>query len=262
MSNELNQRGRGVQILLDNQKDQHESLLTAALIARKLKLVLQGLFIEEENQIRAADLSFSREISLWSAKERQISSESVHRILRANARLTQKELKKVANSVKVDCSFQVIRGERVQWIKDNIDSAEILFLGGNKLVNRSFQSLKYCCEVTPPLLAVFDGSKASENAFKIAVQIAENNKKSLLVLLLVNDLSDEQAIKDQINLLIQDHPDIILDIETMTQSQFSNKSGQMRAHMLIIPRDMQWLQNKAHFGALIQQAHCPVVLVR
>ena len=71
MSKERNKHRPGVQILLDNQRNQYESLLSAASLARQLKVELQGLFIEEENQIRAADLSFSREISLWSAKERK-----------------------------------------------------------------------------------------------------------------------------------------------------------------------------------------------
>ena len=262
MSIERNKQNSGVQILLDYQKNQHESLLSAASLARKFKLELQGLFIEEEDQIRAADLSFSREISRWSAEERQISGESVHRILRAHARLKQKELENVANSAKVDCSFQVIRGERIRWIKENINTAEILFLGAHKLASKRFQSFRYCTEVTPPLLTIFDGSVSSERAFKIAMQIAENNKKPLLVILLVGEFSEEQQIKDKINILLLKASNIVLRIKSVLRSSSPKAILQIQAQMLIIPSDIEWAQNEKHLEKLIEQVRCPIVFVQ
>ncbi len=262
MSNQLNQRDIGIQILLENQKNQFESLLSAAALAEKMKVQLQGLFIEEDNLIRAADFPLSREVSRWSAEERQITAESVHRILRAHARCQQKELEKAANKANVACSFQVIRGERVRWIKENINTLEILFLGGHDLASKPFQSLRYCSEVTPPLITVFDGSVASERAFKIAVQIAENSKKPLSMILLVNELSGEQRIKEKINLLLRNHPNIALNVETITENHFSNASRKLQAHMLIFPTDIEWAKDEELLGKLIQQVHCPIVLVR
>ncbi|KAG1658084.1 Ribonuclease [Nymphon striatum] len=94
MSTNRNKSNRGIQVLLENQRNQLELLLTAAALARSSEVKLRGLFIEEENLIRAANLPMSREVSRWSAKERHITGDSVHRILNAHASRQQKELEK------------------------------------------------------------------------------------------------------------------------------------------------------------------------
>jgi len=254
-------RGIAIQILLDNQKNQLESLLSAALLARKQKVQLQGLFIEEENQIRAADFPLSREVSLWSAEERHVSGESVHRTMRANARLQQKAIEKMAIEKKIDYSFEVIRGEKINWIKENANLSKILFIGGYDLKPKPFQSLKYCSEVTPPLIALFDGSVASEHALKIAVQIADKNKKPLLVLLLVDDLTGSEYLKNQLNATLHKYPDILLDVETILANQIVNRMRKQQAYMLITSNRIAWIKGEGTFCAFIHQIHCPIVLV-
>ena len=263
MSKELNTRNIAVQILLDNQKNQLESLLSAALLAKKLKAQLQGLFIEEENLLRAADLLLSREISRCSAQERQITGESVHRILRANARHQQKEFERVATEKKIDCSFQVIRGDTANWIKENVNQSEILFIGGYDLKPKPFQSYKYCREVTPPLIALFDGSIASERALKIAVQIAKkNNSKSLLILLLVDDSFTKELLKNQLNTIFQKHSGIAISVEAISKKYLTSRLRRQAINMLISPSGIEWTQDEEYFRKLMQQVHCPMVLVR
>lgn len=260
--NTPNTRGIAVQILLDNQKNQLESLLSAALLARKQKVQLQGLFIEEENQIRAADFPLSREVSLWSAEERHVSGESVHRTMRANARLQQKTIEKMAIAKKIDYSFEVIRGEKMNWIKENSNSSKILFIGGHDLKPKPFQYLKYCSEVIPPLIALFDGSIASERALKIAVQISKkNNNKSLLILLLVDDLLTEEFLKNQLNTIFQKHSDIAISVEAISKKHLTSRLRRQAINMLISPSGIELTQDEGIFSKLIHQIHCPIVLV-
>lgn len=261
MSNEQNKRNIGVQILLDSQKNQFESLLSAASLARKLEVQLQGLFIEEDNLIRAADLPLSREVSLWSAEERQITGESVHRILRAHARHQQKELERVATAKEIEFTFKVIRGEKNNWIKENINSSNILFVGGHDLTPKPFQSLKYCSDVTPPLISLFDGSSASEHAFKIALQIAEKNNKYLRVLLLANDSSTEELLETQLNIQMRNHSNISVSVESISKHDVISSLHKQRINMLIAPSDIEWAQDDERFEMLIYQINYPIVLV-
>jgi len=219
------------------------------------------LFIEEESLIRAADLPLSREVSLWSAEERHITGESVHRILRAHARHQQKELERVATEKEIDFSFEVISGEKNNWIKENINLSDILFIGGHDLKQKPFESLKYCSEVTPPLIALFDGSLASEHAFKIALQIAEKDIKCLLVLLLANDVSTQEYLKKQLDSLMHNYSDIALTVETTTKNHAISALRGRQIHMLISPRNTEWAQDEDRLGELIHYVHCPIVLV-
>lgn len=250
-----------VKVLLDGQKNQYELLLSAASLARALNVRLQGFFIEEESLMRAADLSFSREISCWSAKERKISGESVHRILRMHARHKKQELEKVASQERIDYSFEIIHGKRARWIKENISPVKIVFFGGHKLTSEPFRSFRYGKKVIPPLITVFDGSAASERAFKIAVQIADYNKKSLTVILVANDIPETLRMKIKINHLLENFPNSALIIDGLTQANFYKALIKAQADMMIISRNIEWIKDDEVFEGIMSRVHCPVVLV-
>lgn len=264
MLNEENKQAKlnkEVQVLLDGQKNQYALLLSAASLARALNVRLQGFFIEEESLVRAADLSFSREISCWSARERQISGESVHRILRMHARHKKQELERVAHQEKIEYSFEVVHGERVRWIKENISPVKIVFFGGHRLTSEPFRSFRYCREILPPLITVFDGSAASERALQIAVQIADYHKKSLTIILVVNDVAEAQRIEVKINHLLVNHPDIALVIDKLTRKYFYEALIKSRADMIIIPHNIEWINGDGIFEGIMNRVNCPIVLV-
>ncbi|GAA0422843.1 universal stress protein [Cocleimonas flava] len=252
----------GVKILLENQKNQIESLLSAASLAKNLNVQLQGLLIEEENLIRAADLSLSCEVSLWSAEERHINSESIHRTMRAHARHQKKELEKVAAQKNIEYSFVVIRGEKDNWIKENIRSSDILFIGGYQLKETSFEAFKYCTKATPPLIALFNGSVASENALKIALKIAKKDKSSVQILLLADDFSAEEFQRNQLNTLLKNHADIAVTVESISKQHIASTLRRKPIKMLIAPADFALDQGQEPLVKLLHQLLCPVVLVK
>ena len=257
----VKQQSLEVRVLLDNQRNQFDLLCSAAALARKMKVRLQGLFIEEENLLRAADLSLSREISLWSAQERHINGESIQRMLRANARYKQKELEKVAREGKVEYTFEVIRGERTRWIRESVNTSGVLFIGGKNQALKRYQHLKYCSWDKAPLQIIYSGSPASERALKTAVQIAELNKRPLLVLTTA-EVSDEIFLRKQISLLLKKRHVTTVTIEKNTNGDVYNALRKQPIHMLILPSDIEWTHDPEQLESLLRQAHCPVILVR
>jgi len=251
-----------VRILLDNQRSQLESLTSAAALARKMKVHLQGLYIEEENLLRAADLTLSREISLWSARERHMTGESIERTLRANARYKQKELEQAARKEKVEYSFQVIRGERVRWVQESVNTSGILFIGGKDLAPKRYRHLKYCSYSQNQLQVIFTGSPASERALKTAVQMAELDKRPLLILTTVGESSDELKLREQINILLEKQLKTTISIEASSDEDILSSLRKRQVHMLIVPSDIEWAQDEKQLEKLLQQVSCPVILVR
>lgn len=258
----VNEHPEEVRILLDNQRSQLESLTAAAALARMMNVRLQGLYIEEENLLRAADLNLSREISLWSAQERHMTGESIERMLRANARHKQKELEQVARKEKVEYSFQIIRGGRVRWIQESVNTSGVLFIGGKDMAPRRYQHLKYCSYRKDLLQVVFSGSPASERALKTAVQIAELDKRPLLILTTVGESADELILREQINILLEKRLKTTISIETRSKEDVLSSLRKRQVHMLIIPSDIDWAQDEKQLEKLLQQVHCPVILVR
>jgi len=256
------ERNMNVQILLDNQKNQAESLISAAALARVLKVQLQGLFIEEESWLRAADLHISREVSRWTAQERYITSDRVERILRLHARQSQEVLESTALKEKVDYSFQVIRGEKINWLKENMDASEILFLGGHEYKTKSYQSYKYCRELIIPMVVLFDGSEAAEKALELAIQIAEKNDKSLLILFLLTDLLTGKMQKNQLDERLKNHPTIMISVEYIESNHVFAMLRRRKINLLIMSANMEWVQDNERLSQLIYQLNYPTLLIK
>jgi len=251
-------RNTNVQILLDHKQNQTESLLSAALLAKTLKVQLQGLFIEEEALLRAAAFPLASEISLRSGKERHITGDGMQRILRSHARRLQGLVEKVAHEKRIDYTFQIIRGEKSSWLKENRNTSEILFIGGHEPTMKSHRAFKYCSEIFHPLVAIFDGSIGSDNALKTALQIAENNNKPLHIFFLDDGLLAENAKKEQLEPLIKNHAELLISIETISKTYLTELLQRRKINLLIFSSDSDWVKDHEGF---IHYLSCPSLIV-
>ena len=258
----MNEPTGNICILLDNQRDQFDFLTSAAALTRQMKARLQGLFIEEEDLIRAADLSFSREISRWSAQERHLTSEGINRILRTSARHSKKVLEKVAQEEKIECSFQVIRGERISWIKESVNTSDILFIGGKLSALKSYQHHKFGTRSINPLQVIYTGTPASQRALEIAVQIAKLGNRPLVILTIVDEITNELSLRKQINTALINYPAFDTSIKIIKTEQLIEALRKLRIFMLVFPSDIEWIQEENHFDDLLRITNCPIALVR
>jgi hypothetical protein len=258
----MNEPMGSILILLDNQRDQFDFLKSAAALTRQMKARLQGLFIEEEDLICAADLSFSREISRWSAQERQLTGEGINRILRASARHSKKALEKVAQEEKIECSFQVIRGERISWIKESVNTSDILFIGGKLSNQKNSQYHNSCTRGINALQVIYTGTPASQRALEIAVQIAKLGNRPLVILTIVNEITDELPLREQINTTLINYPAFETSVKIIKTEQLIEALHKLRIFMLVFPSDIKWAQEDNHLDDLLRTTNCPIALVR
>ncbi len=82
----------------------------AVAIAASAKTRLHGLFVENEDLLRAASLPFTREISFTTAKEQPTDFEQMQRSLQAMATQFKEALQKAAKASKIPCSFDYVSG--------------------------------------------------------------------------------------------------------------------------------------------------------
>lgn len=253
-----------VQILLESRKDQLEIVQTAAALARELKTRLEASFIEEESLINAAELTISREISLWSAQENQISAEYICRSLRANARYKRKQLEKAAQQAVIESSFNVCRGERLSWILQSVKNTDVLFTGGTKQAPSSHRSLDYSHRSKLPIHLYFTGSNASKRALKIAIQLAQVGSGQLIVSVLENDGLERIAEnKAKLEQLLTESPAVSASIEVIKYSQLKAGLQKPQNRLIVFPYDMQSKRDIADFlNNLLSKALNPIILVR
>ena len=213
--------------------------------------------------------SISSDISRWSAKEKEISSDSVQQALRNHARHQQRELKKIAEQQKIKYGFDVVRGERNSWIIDEIKRNSLLFVSHQNLISNSCNNLNYSylnkCVTTltniTPVKVVFSGNKASKRALKIAVQIAQLSNRSLTVLIESKTFENELNLREQLNKYLEKQTRMKVNAEIFdTQNQAKTLSEAL--FMLIYPVD---INDEAEFPRLLKllnHLHSSLILVR
>jgi len=262
MSNQLTE----VRVLLSNRINQNDDLLSAVTLAKTLKVSLQGTYLEEEDLMRAAELSISSDISRWSAKEKEINTDTVQQAFRSHAKHQKRELKKIAEQEEIEFGFDVVRGERNSWIIDEIKRNSLLFVTNQNVninicnnLNYSFLSKNVASKY--PVKVVFSGSITSIRALKIAIQISRLRDRSLTVLLDTDTFENEISLREQLNKYLDKHKEINVNAELINiQEQTKLLSEQL--YMLVYPVEINEKNDFKHLNKLLQSLHSTLILVR
>ena len=116
-------------VALDASSHSLAALEAAADLAASFDAELIGLFVEDVNLLRLADLPFTREIGLFSARRRQIEIHEVERQLRGQARRVRRTFTVVTQSMEVHGTFRVARGAITSKLLDAAADADMIILG-------------------------------------------------------------------------------------------------------------------------------------
>lgn len=168
-----------------------------------------GLFVEDLNLLRLAQLPFAREVAVYSARVRQIGREDLERQLRAQAARLRRQLSRRAMHLGVRWSFHVSRGDIAAELMQRAEQADLVILGKTGWSeSRSMGStarllaaeargrvliLQRERHLARALRVVFDGSESAQRALHSAALLADRERRRLSVLLLADG---SEAIPD------------------------------------------------------------------
>jgi hypothetical protein len=100
----------------------------AAVIAAKLGVDLDALFVEDADLYAVADLPITQEISLSSARTREISGHGVEQAVRCLSREAEAHFTAVVRRSRLQGQFQVTRARREQALSDASLQVDMLML--------------------------------------------------------------------------------------------------------------------------------------
>jgi nucleotide-binding universal stress UspA family protein len=119
---------RRVAVALDASLQSHQALQAAAELAASLQAELEGIFVEDINLIRLAELPFTREIRPASMTEETINLQRMEQELRSLARQEKQKLELVAREKGVSCSFRIRRGQVKTELMEAVTEVDVLTL--------------------------------------------------------------------------------------------------------------------------------------
>jgi nucleotide-binding universal stress UspA family protein len=216
---------RRILIAIDASPASRAALDLAAELALRYQAELVGIYVEDINLLRSADIPFAEEVGTFSGTSRVIDSAHIERELRAHGRRVERMLASIATKANLRWTFLSTRGLIHSELLAAAPGSDLIILGksgwsGRKnigstaravAVKSPIQSLILMRKVRPnsPVMVLYDGSTASKNALAAAHKIvhpesyltvlinAENRDKAnqLEKEILISSEREEQKIK-------------------------------------------------------------------
>lgn len=265
-------------VALDASPSSLAALEAAVELAADYGAALIGLFVEDVNLVRMAQLPFSRKVVEYNARVRDLELEDLERQLRAQGERARLALAQRATARGVRWSFRVSRGEIPLEVLAEAEGVDFIILGktgwsGRRRLGSTTRVvlskaaghvlvLERGVRISRPVNIVYDGSELGKEALAAGATLAERENLALTVILLAD--SDEGAAKLQDeaaswlrgrNLAARFHWLVPPDPDDLV------KAVQAAGCLLVIPRQLRSLEGDP-VPDLVDGLRCPVLVVR
>lgn len=157
-----------------------------------------GIFVEDEDLLRAARLPFAREYGVWEPRGRPFDSGEMERRLRARGAALRREMEREAARTRLTWSFRVARGSVSAEVVAAGEQADVIFVGRTqqaharrlgstaRAVLAHSRRTVFCVRHRPAsgrtVVAAYDGSDASGRALRTAADLAGPGPDGVVVL--------------------------------------------------------------------------------
>jgi nucleotide-binding universal stress UspA family protein len=269
-------------VALDASPHSLAALEAAVDLAARFQAELSGLFVEDENLLRLAELPFVREIGIFTATRRRIDSEEMERQIRVQSRRVRRVFTLTTERAHVQRSFRVARGAVLSEVLSAAAEADVLVLGqaGWSLLQRGRLGstvrgilpeqfglaliLKEGTCLGDPLAVVYDGSPVAERALIAADALRRQPDKdrALIVLLLAEESQSAQTLQSQAASRLADRNAIAV-YRSLTSANALWLADILQAEgcgMLVLPARSSALQDSV-LVELLEHLDLPVLLV-
>jgi nucleotide-binding universal stress UspA family protein len=256
------------------------ALEAAAELAARLEAEVLGLFVEDVNLLRLAELPFTQEVSVSTTACRRLGVREMERQLRAQATRMRRTFAAYAERAQAHWSFQVTRGVIPRELLTAASNADLITLGktgcsigrGRRLGStaRAILAEAPCPALVIqegerlrlPMMVIYDGSPLAEKALATATALGQG-LDSLVVFILADGTEAAHGMKTQASEWLQQR-DLMARFYLLTESRVSRLAGAVqmeRVGTLVVPASISLLQDE-ELLQLLDQVKVPVLLVR
>ena len=199
-------------VALDTSPYSAAALTVAAEVAATLNLELRGIYVEDVNLLHLCGLPFGLEIGSFTANPRRLEQAHMERDFRLQAAQLRRAMADIAGRQRVSWSFKVVRGGVTQEVLSAGSSAQMVSIGrvGTTPGKRTGSTAQAVVRNTQrpvivqaqktlegPFTVVYMGDASSDNAMRLAIQLAKQRKTSIGVLAMADVRSQADAYVDE-----------------------------------------------------------------
>ena len=250
-------------VALDTSARSQAALDTAAELASALSAQLMGLFVEDINLLRLAELPFAREVGHASAANRPLEFSEVERALRGQAARIERAVAEAAGRLQLQWSFRVARGQVVPQILAVAEDVDFVVFGKEGRAASQATSQRAAIPAVGPVLVLFDGSLAARQALITAARLAQANGRPLNVLVPADATEDFQRLRGIASETLRGGPSPVryVALAGADVAHLARTASREKCSAFVLASASLPLAHE-EVGALLYAIGCPVVLVR
>lgn len=202
-----------VLVALDGSPQSRAALQAATNLAAILGADVTGVFVEDQNLIRMAELPFAREVRWFSGEPRAMAPRALKRSLRAQAARVRKELIQRAESLGLAWQFERRLGHTIEVLLARARQADIVVLGrasqrARRKVGSTAQALIRApgsptlilpedAQLPARILVLYDGSSIAEHVLQAGAALAANFGQGISVLIVAPDKPSAAGLQQE-----------------------------------------------------------------
>lgn len=272
---------RRILVALDASQPSLAALETAAELAARLEAELVGLFVEDINLLRLAELPFAQELGIFSATGRRLDTEQLERQLQAQAERARRALAAKAERAHVRWSFQITRGVVAPQVIGAATEADLVILGrASASISRSTRVgstaratamgatcpalvLAHGARLNLPLLLLYDGSPPAQKALAVAAGLVRGEDRHLILFILADNAEQAQGLKQQVSRWLQEHG-LMARYRLVLGASLGRLKEMIEAEScgtLVLPAQTSCLEEQ-DLLTLLEEVDLPILLVR
>lgn len=266
-------------VALDASPHSSAALAAAVELAAQLGAEVTGVFVEDINLLRMAQLRITVEVGAATGRVRRMNHQRITYGLRSQADRARQALQRLADRLQVPWEFRVLRGVIDRELLSASTTADLVILGrvgwsDKQVLGSTAEAVLTAAparvlllgsqhRLYQSLLAVFDGSAMSERALDTALLLARRAGRFLSVGVAAGDEAEARRLQAVVAERVQ-----AAELQAryrwligMDSRELAKLIRRFEASILVLPAESPLLAGK-RLRKAIEEFDCPVLVVR
>jgi len=256
------------------------ALEAAVRLAMDFEAEVEGLFVEDETLLRAAQLPFAEEVRAFTASPKGLTNQRMKRQLRYQAEYAEHILQQTAEQAEVAYNFEVVQGDVTRELMNAATEVDLLVLGRTSRTSSRRQLgstsetlltdaptpvlvLREAVPPQQPVLVYYDGRDAAKAALDVAVQLSRRSgPRPLTVLLPADDETETDRLREEVRARCN-QLDAPLSVHVLTRAESRRLSAfaRRKGGLVILPADCNPLSH-VPLRQFLYEIDRPLLLMR